>query len=305
MPSLSVDLDGKKKMAPCARAAGVDVGVIAWGLLELWEHVWVTKQDIVSRVIIEGCFGREPRVREALIAYNFIEAKGDDFRAKGAARYLRVSQGLSLGGQKAKGNLKQFRQSREQPDSATGSPPAIAGDQPEPKTGSTPITDHRSPITDHRSPTTFDGNETPSPAPPPAIAGEQPEAAGRKVKKQRGPSPAETWFEAFVEPERVRKLAEQSGQTESEIGTLRDTEGITPVLINSFAERLRKATGLPLDREAGGEAYTGLTCTDLWWDYLDDARRAGTKTTPYSFRYFVTEGVVLELLRKRQAEDAA
>ncbi len=98
MPYLSFDLDAKKKVAPCARAVGVEPGVIAWGLLELWEHVWLTKDDVVGEMVLDGCFGPLERTREALVAYDFLEKAAVGYRVKGAARYLRVTEAKTKAG---------------------------------------------------------------------------------------------------------------------------------------------------------------------------------------------------------------
>lgn len=147
MPYLSFDLDAKKRVAPAAKAAGVEPGVIAWGLLELWEHAWVSKTDVVGEMVLDGCFGPSPRVRDVLVAFGFIEAHSDGrWRVKGADRYLRVSAARSEGGKKASGNLKQNRKS-------TGSPPAPAGRQPVDSTGSSSgSAPALSPNTEHRAP---------------------------------------------------------------------------------------------------------------------------------------------------------
>ena len=87
-PYLPISLDAKKKMPPCARAANVDVGVIAWGLMELWELVWATKNDVVDLTVIQGCFGHGPLVVPSLIAFEFIEMQGKKHRVKGAKTWL-------------------------------------------------------------------------------------------------------------------------------------------------------------------------------------------------------------------------
>ncbi len=149
MPYLSFDLDAKKRVQPAARAAGVEPGVIAWGLLELWEHVWSSKSDIVGELVIDGCFGPQSRIRDVLVAYAFLEKADHGYRVRGAARYLRVTQAQSDAGKKNVGNLKQNRVKPAEPvvalrlstGSTSGSRPALP-----------PNTEHRAPTTQHPPP---------------------------------------------------------------------------------------------------------------------------------------------------------
>lgn len=101
MPYLSFDLDGKKRAARVARAVGVDPGVVAWGLLELWEQTWASKEVVASEMVLDGCFGPNPRMREALVAYDFLQSVDGGWRVKGAARYLGISESR-VGGGKAR-----------------------------------------------------------------------------------------------------------------------------------------------------------------------------------------------------------
>lgn len=154
---LSFELDAKKRAQRVARALDVHPGIIAWGLLELWEHAWSEQSETVTAVDLEGCFGLIPRVAEVLAVYGFIEAVDGGYRVKGADRYLRIRRARSEGGKKAAGNLKRGAERPEnQREEVPGSPrlppgslPAPAGDQPGMSPGSrpalTPSTEHRAP----------------------------------------------------------------------------------------------------------------------------------------------------------------
>ncbi len=95
MPYLPLDLDGKKKIPKIAKATGVSPGDILWGLAEMWEHVWATKRPVVGEMVLDGCFGLNPRVRDALVAFDFLEPVETGWRVRGAERFLGVSQARS------------------------------------------------------------------------------------------------------------------------------------------------------------------------------------------------------------------
>ncbi len=98
MPYLSFDLDAKKKAAICAEYAGVPPGVVAWGLLELWEYAWKEKADTVAEMFMTVFFGSNERLREALVSLGFVEKSGDKWRVRGADRYLRIVEAKSDAG---------------------------------------------------------------------------------------------------------------------------------------------------------------------------------------------------------------
>ncbi len=99
MPYLAFDLDAKKRVPQVARAAGVQPCEVGWGLLDLWEHVWSTRNDVVGELLLDGFFGPNARIREALVAFGFLEPQGvGSYRVKGADRYSRISTVRSEGG---------------------------------------------------------------------------------------------------------------------------------------------------------------------------------------------------------------
>lgn len=130
MAYLQVELAAKKRIPKAAVAAGVQVGVIAWGLLELWEHVWESKNAIVGEMVIDGCFGPSAKLRDALVAFGFLEEVGGSYRVRGAERYLRISQARSEGGKKAAGNLRRGLAEGSQPELVPGSSREGAGEEP-------------------------------------------------------------------------------------------------------------------------------------------------------------------------------
>lgn len=105
MPYLPIDLDGKKNTARVGNALGVHPGIVSWGQQEMWEFVWATKSDIVSDLVLDGFFGPDPRVRQYLVAYGFLEKTDTGYRVKGAKKWLFAMEGKSRGGHASKKNL--------------------------------------------------------------------------------------------------------------------------------------------------------------------------------------------------------
>lgn len=138
MSYLAVDLDAKTAMPKVARAAGLSVGDVAWGLMELWEHAWREKTDVASGPVLAGCFGGGAATTDALVAFGFLEPTQDGYRIRGASRYLRIQEARSKGGKASSGNLKRGPKKARQPGSVPGSLPAAAGDQPGSVPGSAP-----------------------------------------------------------------------------------------------------------------------------------------------------------------------
>jgi hypothetical protein len=103
MPHIAFELDAIAKVSKVARSAGVQEGVVAWGLVQLWEWCWREKRDTVSAVHLKGFFGCD--LVEPLEAFNFLEKVTSGLRVRGAQKYLRIRQGNSAGGHAAKGNL--------------------------------------------------------------------------------------------------------------------------------------------------------------------------------------------------------
>lgn len=116
LPYIQFDLDAKKLVPRIAKAAGTHSGKVAWGLMELWEHVWTTKKDVVTGMVLDGCFGPNGRIRTALIEHGFIEPVETGWRVRGAKQRLfgQEKRG-SAGGlataisRKSLANLKQNR----------------------------------------------------------------------------------------------------------------------------------------------------------------------------------------------------
>ncbi len=127
MPYLPVDLDAKRKMGLVARAVGVSPGEVLWGLLELWEHVWRTKADVVTTLYLSGCLGPRMDLHAALVDAGFLERVGDAYRVKGASKWLFGAEGTSRGGHAAKGNLIPGARQKKAAEEALGSPSTAEG----------------------------------------------------------------------------------------------------------------------------------------------------------------------------------
>jgi hypothetical protein len=130
MPYLRFELDAIPKVAPCARAAKVPEGVIAWGLIQTWEYCWREKRTSLSETQLEGFFGTN--VTAALRAFGFLEDAADGlFPVAGADKYLRISERLSAGGKAASGNLKRGKKAGTGAATVPEGSREIAGEEPE------------------------------------------------------------------------------------------------------------------------------------------------------------------------------
>ncbi len=151
MPFLQYDVDAKKKVPLVARAAGLSVAEVGWSLLELWEHVWMAGTDVVEELVLAGCIGPSQPLREALVAFGFLErTESGAWRVKGTDRYTKAEEARSKGGKAAAGNLRRGTVSGAVSPAAPGCSPAEPRLQPENSPGSVPgkpITDNREPIT--------------------------------------------------------------------------------------------------------------------------------------------------------------
>lgn len=155
-PYLAFTLDAKKEAVRVAKATGVDVGSIVWGLLELWERVWGTKQDVVSHVVVSGCFGPDLQIREALVEFGFLEPVDNLFRVRGADEWLFRAEAASKAGKasaaagKSLSNLKQnHRTTTEQTELLPNGSPNSHRTDSERTTEQTPNP------TQHPAPSTF------------------------------------------------------------------------------------------------------------------------------------------------------
>jgi hypothetical protein len=116
MAYIAFDLDAIGNVSKVARSAQLSDAIVGWGLIQTWEWCWREKADLVTRAHLRGFFGAD--IADALVAFGFLDPVGEEFRVKGADRYLRIRRARAAGGHAAKTNLKR------------GSFPAQAGSQP-------------------------------------------------------------------------------------------------------------------------------------------------------------------------------
>ena len=148
---IAVDLKAIEVHVPMvARAAGVADDRVLAGLVRLWHRCWSTSSDRLTATELAGLFGgdRIEALTEALCV-EFLERSSDGFRARGAARYLRLRASFRDGARKTnEGRLKG--------DALRRRPKASA------------YSDALSPNTEHRTPNTevdYIAPVKPAPAP--------------------------------------------------------------------------------------------------------------------------------------------
>lgn len=135
MPYLSFDLDALTVVPDVAESAGITEGAVAHGLLKMWAYCFRKKRDTVQEAHIQGFFGGDNlRVSTVLVAFEFLEEDGGEFRVKGAGRYLRVQKAKVAGA--AKTNAKRW-----------GSDAGATGERQESDRSESLL--HRAPNTEH------------------------------------------------------------------------------------------------------------------------------------------------------------
>lgn len=166
MSFIAFELDALNNVPHVAKAVGLQPQDISHGLLQTWAYCFREKTAKVSAVHLRGFFGAD--IAAALEAFGFIEADADlGYRVRGADRYLRISEGRSLGGKKAHaaGQLKQGgskdrkpagqkrkRTTTGEPQAATSSSPGYLGLTSSSNAGAEPqLSPRLSPTTDDRS----------------------------------------------------------------------------------------------------------------------------------------------------------
>lgn len=133
MPHIQFELDAMKSVAPAARAAGVAVEAMGWGLPQLWAWCWSEKRDTATAVHLAGFFGGDgQRIGEALEAFDFAEKVApNEWRIRGAKKYLRISEARADAGRSTQAKRREQAVSAQQ---LLNKPPALP-----------PTTEHRSP----------------------------------------------------------------------------------------------------------------------------------------------------------------
>lgn len=122
-PYIAYELDALQMAPDVARAARLTEDAVIAGNARMWHWCWRAKVDVVTALQVSGFFGGD--ATGALADFGFLEPIEGGFRVRGAARYLRLSEGRSKGGRAASGNLKRgVKRPEDAPRLAPGSPPA-------------------------------------------------------------------------------------------------------------------------------------------------------------------------------------
>lgn len=142
MPYLPLDLDAKRKLEGIERGLGLPRHAMVGGAMDLYESVWRAKGEgkpaevasVVDGLTLDAAFGPDPRIREAMVAREFLEPVEQGWRVRGAAKWLFGMEGKSRGGKAASGNLNRGNQpgkSRVPAGRPTPPSPAQPGPLPE------------------------------------------------------------------------------------------------------------------------------------------------------------------------------
>lgn len=174
MPYLQVELDAINCVDDVARAAKVDGGAIAYGLLRMWTWGFRAKSSTVTDTGIAGFFGQSSEALiDGLVTFGFLEPLPEGgYRIRGSSRYLSQSKAGKVRASQATRSGGKFeasdRPASHQRQPATNQRPT--SDSPaahQPETSDPPATDqpHQSPNTNHQSPLKAFAGMTPAGAP--------------------------------------------------------------------------------------------------------------------------------------------
>ena len=149
MSYIAFDLDAINVARDVGAAAGLPEERITHGLLRMWAWCFREKRDTVQAIQVHGFFGAA--AAPALVAFGFLAVSGDDFRVRGADRYLRVAEGRRKGGLAASKNLipggpKRKIQPRGDAEHTAESQPRVSRARPSARPRA--FTEHRTPNTE-------------------------------------------------------------------------------------------------------------------------------------------------------------
>jgi hypothetical protein len=170
--------------ASVARASGLDEDRVGWGLVRLWHHCWVSRNEQLTRARLAGIFGASnlDPLLEALTTFGFLEAMEGGWRVRGAHKYLRVQEGRSRGGKLASGNLKRGA-------SAPASSRLPPGFLPASSRLESRLPPGLSPSTEHRAPSTLEAKDSACENPQALLSAQEPTVRKPKRKVSEKPPP--------------------------------------------------------------------------------------------------------------------
>lgn len=163
MPYLQVEFKAIDQTAIVAKATGKTSTEILGGLVETWHHCWSRKVTRVSTFRLRATFGNQDfdQVLEALQHTGFIEHMNgcegeEEWRIRGADRYLRISENRAKAGQASAQKRAEKRSTGVEQvlNICSTSVEQVPNKTLFCSTGvqqiSTPYTDHRTLITEHK-----------------------------------------------------------------------------------------------------------------------------------------------------------
>ena len=239
MPYLPVDIDAKRRAALIEAALGLPKHTAVGGLLDVWEHVWREKRDVVPPLYLRACLGSDDRLIDAFVDAGFLEPVEGGHRVRGAAKWLFGMEGRSRGGKAAKGNLIPGAVHKKEPKN-----------QPKEKEGDTYISSapaEGQPKASRSPPSAPSSALTPSiqhPASKNLFAGENPPAA-RKAKSEKPPDPRHApLVKALVEAAPGYTFTGRDAKAVAELLALAEP----PEIVTRW-KRARASAGFPRVRE--------------------------------------------------------
>lgn len=217
MPYIAFDLDALSRAPAVARASSIPEDHVISGLVRLWAWCFKEKVDKANTMQVRGHFAGD--CISALEAYGFLEKIGEDWRIRGASRYLRINEGRIKGGLAAKKHLipgaRQKRVSPEEsPEAAEEQPRPLLGSSPEALSASTGLL-HRAPSTESLKDIRRSEETGPTEMGSTDLFGKHPEAFEadrRNAAETRIVRQVTDAWNAMAEPHRLSKVAKLGGK---------------------------------------------------------------------------------------------
>lgn len=265
-----------------ARAANVNEDRVLAGLNRLWHWAWVQKNDVIDVGQLAGVFGGEriDALAAAMVAQGFLEARPDDWRIRGAERYLRIRKTRSDNAKRT--NEKRWKsddgasQVRRNSDASTTQPVALT------LSTETLSTEHLKDLSTSSSATDSKPSKKAPKAKPQKALPLEPTTEDSEEEPERKPS---EWLEALDDFESARTVAAR------ELGLIGaderlPEEPVDPRRINAMLSKAAK-----LLSELQGYPVAGVDLGD-YFDAFGSNERFATYDPPWPLVAFCHPGTL-------------
>lgn len=272
-----------------ARAANVNEDRVLAGLNRLWHWAWSKKSDVINIGQLAGLFGGEriEALADGLVGQDFLEAHANDWRIKGAERYLRIRKTRSDNAKRT--NEKRWKsddgasQVRRNSDASATQPVALTLNT---ETLSTEHLEDLSPVASEPPPAP---KKRKAKARPQAALASEPTAEDSDEEAEREPErKLSAWEEAFVSDLSAWRMV--TGR-ERGLGDL-PPEVVHPASINAMLKNAARTL-----TELGG-VEVGPADLDRYFEIYVDSVQWEHADPPWPLKGFCAPGTLQALVRE-------